>query len=161
MKLRYLKGKKAQGAFELGYKWPFYIIVGFFMAGLLFFLWWQISQYVSLAVVAPNELYTIAYTQRFMNSPHCFTYQDETGRAYPGVLDWDKFTDENLRQCFFTEEDDWKAGFQLTLQNLDTNDPPKIITTTNYYQFRERKSESILIQKDNKIFKGKLLIGLQ
>ena len=110
-----------------------------------------------MAVAAPGELYLIAYTQRFINSPNCFAYQDETGRAYPGILDWDKFTNESLRRCFFTR-DEWDVGFQLTLQNLDEK---KVIETENYYQFREKRVEYVLIRKDEQLFKGNLSIGLQ
>lgn len=50
---------------------------------------------------------------RFVYSPDCFVkYDVNTMRAYPFVLDWDKFTQDNLNSCMKSKE-----GFRLTLIN--------------------------------------------
>ncbi len=38
--------------------------------------------------------------QRFLNSESCFAYKDERiGRVYPGVIDLNKFNNDNLQNC--------------------------------------------------------------
>ncbi len=99
-----MKDKKAQAPEKM----MFYLGFGIIYTIAFFILIIMINSFISTSLEVPEDLEITVYSQRFINSPDCFTYKDlDIRRSYPGVIDLDKFTNETLRQCYvvFGRED--------------------------------------------------------
>jgi len=95
--------------------------------------------------------------QRFMRSPDCFVYFDyEINRAYPNVIDWEKFSDEQLNKCLLHKN----IKFQLTLENLERN-KLKTIKSAGWNNRVERSLSKDVLIKDDRIWRGNLKIDIQ
>ncbi|MBN1377167.1 hypothetical protein JW949_02430 [Candidatus Woesearchaeota archaeon] len=153
MKIISFNGKKAQSGYEVGHTPLYYLAVLVFMLIAIFMLYGLSSGYVSSRIHIDKVVSDEIYVERFFSN--CFSYEDEgTGRIYSGIIDWDKFTEKNLDDCFSTQ----KKRAEITLTNTD-NDKTKKITAgegyvKRYYRFY------VLIYDDGKIQKGSMKIGI-
>jgi hypothetical protein len=129
--LKQMKMNK-KGQFEPARKTIYWAIAGFVIAIVaLAFAMVLLSFKTKLVEVSP-QLQAETISLRFANIPECFAYQDPiTKRVYPGVIDPDKFTQQQMDEsCYAPEkEKGYKDfNFKLHLVNLD-----KTIKTNNYY----------------------------
>ncbi len=163
--------KKASG-YILGKK-PIYFIITLICLTISFILFsYAISREVSSTTVIPDNLEMTILTNRFLNSPDCLAYQDkETGRAYPGIIDLEKFNDEALEKCYSTEDSTLKA-FKLSLESPNLNIPPEensdnkankyFILTPNWAARRyTQTSQYVIIYHKENFYRGRLLIAVQ
>jgi len=161
--------KKASG-YILGKK-PLYFIVTLICLTISFILFsYAISREVSSTTAIPDNLEATIFINRFLNSPECLAYQDkETGRTYPGVIDLEKFNDQTLEKCYFTEDNTLKA-FKLTLESSDLDFPPEkesnieknFILTPNWGARRyTQTSQYVLIYYKENFYRGRILIAVQ
>tara|TARA_Y100000310_G_C20615762_1_gene780524 strand:+ start:818 stop:1297 length:480 start_codon:yes stop_codon:yes gene_type:complete len=96
--------KKGEG-YNVATKTISWMIMGGILTMAVLALAIILSVYQSAAFSVPGELRANAISQRFVNTPECFTYQDsETGRVYPGVIEIEKFTQARMDNCYRTEE---------------------------------------------------------
>ena len=97
----------------------------------------------------PIGLENYLLSQRFLNSPLCFVYQDvDTNRAYPFIIDIKKFNQENLNKCYNTKDTNVKA-YQFTL-NYDRES--KKISTKNWKGFLwKAETKQVSVYADGKI----------
>ncbi len=58
-------------------------------------------------------------SQRLISSPSCFVYRDEVNRAYPGIIDLDKFNQQNLDECFRLDSVNYAFRISLVSETLD------------------------------------------
>ena len=147
-----------KGQVETGKKLPYliiaYIVIGFTAVALVVLFY----SYKSRPLQIDEQVYVTLYTQRFLNSPECFTYRDsETGNTYPGVIEKSKFSETRLNSCY-TQNNDSNFEFILTLDDGSKKDQ---IQTANYAVFRKQATYPVLIFDKGSIFPGKLLIGIQ
>ena len=107
----------------------------------------------------PPDLENHLLTQRFLNSPLCFTYQDEdTNRFYPGVIDLTKFNQDNLNKCYNAEDTKVKA-YRLT---LDYNNEKITINTKNWEGFlKKAQTEHVFVYDEGETQRAELLIEMQ
>ncbi len=145
-------------------KAPFYVIFGILITGLFILFLVIVNSYSSNSAEIPPGLERYVFIQRFFNSGECFAYNNNL-RAYPGILDWSKFSDENkdkiMKNCFnITLESEKKVmAFRLTLE-IDAN-TKREVKTPNWGQnfgFQERELKKVLVYKDNKLQQANLYI---
>lgn len=142
---RLLKSKKAQegsaeeegGEESEGYistsKWALYIIVAIIipLLGMIFAMFvtgYQVQENSFLGNVEDTVIQS-----RFFNSPECFAYQDSaTGRAYPGVIDISKFSQERMNSCYNVPDNYINGCFKLELRNIDAEKTIGIAESENF-----------------------------
>jgi hypothetical protein len=91
----------------------------------------MIGNYRNQLTHTPKEVVAEMIALRFANIPECFAYSDPVnGRVYPGVIDINKFTKEQMDKCYFTEENEGYKdyNFGLSLKNQG-----KEVITNNYF----------------------------
>lgn len=168
-------------------KMIFYLGFGVFYTIIFFILIILISSFISTSIAIPEDVELFIYSQRFLDSPNCFTYEDsDTGRSFAGVIDINKFTNKTLKNCYyvFVEEDEFgekkdsttappdatsviipkhipqkNLGFRLT---LITEDIKRSIQTSNWVgKTRKVIVKDIFIMQEDTMGMGKLSIELQ
>lgn len=140
--------------------WMFFVIALSFT--VLFFVW-IITPFVAEAAVVPEGVKGTILAQRFVNSPNCFAYLDEDSeRVYQKTVDWEKFTEENMKKCYQTE-DKGISAFKLTL-SVPLTDITKSIGTPNWregYLVKESSFKEVLVRYNGKLYKTRLMIEAQ
>lgn len=121
-----MSNKKA--SFLLGFKPIYYLVSLVALAAIFGSMIYFISTYLTISASTPPGMQHDIFMQRFMNSPYCFVYVDkDTGRAYPGVLDWEKFNRQNLNNCYKSykagEEREMPVGFQTAVTDVTSIEP--------------------------------------
>ncbi len=153
MKILLFNGKKAQSAYEIGHTPLFYLFVLVFMLIAIFTLYGLSSGYVSSRLHIDKEVSDEIYVERFFSN--CFSYEQEgTGRVYSGIIDWDKFTEKNLDDCFSTQ----KKKAEITLTNTENDKTNKI--TAGEGAVKRYYSYYVLIYDNGKIQKGLMKVGV-
>lgn len=110
-----------------------------------------------LTTYTSKDLHTNLLVQRILYSPTCFVYVDEEiGRAYPSILEWRKFSEDQLNKCMISE----KRAFQLKLENID-NSQTKIISSTNWRNKGSSTVVKAVLIKDDKLYRGTITVELQ
>lgn len=128
-----------------------YMIFGFIFTGFCLLLLFIMSMEVINISYIPEGLEEYIFTQRFLNSKECFTYQDkDTSRIYPGIIDLEKFKQENLDNCYKREGYMYAPEFRLIIND-------KTIQTSDFAS-NKKISKQILIFKDNKFENAELKI---
>lgn len=155
-----IKNKKATIA---GRKVLFYIIFAFIAAITALILVYMTTTDASEIDNMPIGLEQYVLINRFMYSPDCFAYNDESiDRAYP-LIDWSKFTDGNLRYCYNLNSTIVK-GFELTLtiENEKKEKEEKTISTANWQGLLRKKIEKrVMVLKEGKLYNRVLTISIQ
>lgn len=116
--------KKAQ--FGIARKSIYWMIAGVIITMIVLAFAFIISGYKEKYTTISPKLKGELLSLRFTNNSDCFAYQDEeTGRVYPGVIDRSKFNQEQLDDCYKTDE---KTGrreinfkFKLGEKEIKTN----------------------------------------
>ena len=91
----------------------------------------MIGNYRNQLTHTPKEVVAEMIALRFANIPECFAYSDPVnGRVYPGVIDINKFTKEQMNKCYFTEE---KEGYKDYNFGLSLQNQGKEVITNNYF----------------------------
>ena len=91
----------------------------------------MIGNYRNQLTHTPKEVVAEMIALRFANIPECFAYSDPVnGRVYPGVIDINKFTKEQMNKCYFTEE---KEGYKDYNFGLSLKNQGKEVITNNYF----------------------------
>jgi len=109
-----------KGLYDLGRK-AIYMIIAVIIISFVFmyaksiFVGYQAKHIRGFSNLEPNIIFSVAVT-----SPHCFAYYDEEiGRTYPGVIDFSKFNDYQLENCFvYTKK---KVSFSLGNRTVSYN----------------------------------------
>ena len=126
---------------------------------LIYIIYTTSSSFIAI----PPNLENYIVTQRFLNSPLCFSYQDlETGRTYFRTLDWDRFSSNNLLRCYPASGSNLLA-YRLTLEIPELSLVSSPIETKNWADNNKRRSykENVQVMYNNKAYNGKLNIELQ
>ena len=131
--------KKAQ--FDFSRKTLFWMIAIFVFLGVIIAYLYFLGSYENQLTYVPARLRAELISERFVNIPECFAYQDlETGRVYSGVLDVSKFTKEQLYSCYHTEKEKGYNDFNFRLKLASQE---KDIFTNNYFH----KDDFTLLKK--------------
>lgn len=101
------------------------------------------------------------FTQRVLSSPSCFTYRDNVNRAYPGIIDFTRFNQENFDQCFDNTYNNYAIRLTLVAKFLERQ--TIVLKTSNWqdYAIIEEKPPINVLVKDDEgehLFEGELRI---
>jgi len=150
--------KKAQDI--AGRKVIFYgLVFSFLLIGFFFVIVLIVPANASEVSNIRSGLDDYFIIQRFLNSPLCFALHDEdTRRTYPSVIDTEKFTQENIENCYNAKDTKVKA-FRLTLKYGTES---KTINTKNWEGFLSKaQTEQIFVSVAGKKQTASLLIETQ
>jgi len=153
--MRLLSQKRGEGDISAR-KIIFYIIFGFFLTLTILTIVFIVPKKNAEIAQIPIGLENYLLTQRFLNSPICFAYQDEvTGHIKQKVIDIKKFTQDNLRNCYDARNDDIRAyRFVLEYKNKNIE-----LRTDNFRGYPgEYTTETVFVIDSNNLIQSKLLI---
>ncbi|MBI2557958.1 hypothetical protein HYW20_01440 [Candidatus Woesearchaeota archaeon] len=142
-----------------GRKMIFYLIVGFVLIAAFFIVVTLVSSDKSIISKIPPDLENYLTIQRFLSSPECFTLYDQSiSRAYPSIIDINKFNQINLNRCYDAENTLVKS-YRLTLKYGDQ----QITINTKNWQGFIKKSEirQIFVNNNGKTDRAEIYIEVQ
>ena len=138
----------------------YWMIVVFIISGIIIsFIGMMASYSVKLRHV-PEGLEAEMISLRFLNNPDCFTYRnEENGRVYPSVIDFNKFTQERMSRCYKTEEDAQRGFKQI---NFGLELEGKEVVSNNFGGREDFTIKKIVyVKKENLLKKAILIIKVQ
>ncbi len=150
--------RKAQ--FDVARKTIYWMIAGFVIAIIITGLALIFSSYRNKVTHIPEEIPAQLIALRFTSLPECFAYVDPAaGIEQTGILDLQKFTSEQLRQCYHTEkEKGFKTyNFRLKLEQQGT----EIMTNNYFHQDDFEFHQEVLLYDQGELRKDNLLIYVQ
>ena len=90
-----------KGQVVLGYKWIYFIIAIFLITTMFLGLRGVLLKYQSGSIECIDGVVDEVMIAKSLYSPNCFVYTEgETGRAHPGTIDLEKFTNKTFENCF-------------------------------------------------------------
>ena len=141
-----------------GRKVLFYAIFSVVAAVTAMLILYFVSSGKSAIAEIPFGLEDYLTTQRFMNSPMCFAFQDESSRTYPWIIDTEKFNQENLDKCYVASDTKVKA-YRLT---LTYGKDKAAIATKNWQGFlKSAETKQVFVYNKGNIQKAELFIEMQ
>ena len=167
---------------DVSQKAIYYLLFGVMLTVIFFVLIYLISSYISVSQELPPGIREKIFIKRFVSSPECFVFQDaDTGRAYPGIIDWQKFSKQSLSYCYesFSDPSQKKSSleifsgsstsvqsrqtifsdvyaFKLTLKILYSGVEKSIETEDWVNDTKESFTESVLVLYGGEVRRGKL-----
>ena len=116
---------------------------------------YTIADYRNALTRVPPQLRAEMISLRFTDS--CFAWVDEQNIIHPGILDANKFTEENLNKCYRTEQE---KGFKAF--NFRLNVAGKELVTNNYFHQDDfTLHKEVLIKTQTGITKDVMVIYVQ
>jgi hypothetical protein len=113
-------------------------------------------------IEVPEGLETYILYQRFLRSPDCFVYEDISGRAYPLTLDFNKFTQYNIENCYQAFGNKKIPAFKLTLTVPEKQAAVQTDNWNNALGPQKRIPPKIIsVYYNNKKTEGQLSIEIQ
>lgn len=99
----------------------------------------------------------LVLVNRLLSSKNCFTYIDEAGRVYPGILDFKKFNEDRLKNCV-----DYRGEkmIRLSLESLEGG-VGKDIGIDKGSEFEPQFEKYVLIKIGERFFEGVLKIEIE
>ena len=140
----------------------FMIVVAVLMLVFVYF-----PNYQRSLVEVPPELQAELISLRFVNTPECFTYQDPaTGRIFAGVIDLQKFTQQQLDRCYRTEPEkgfrDYNFALELEGYTPIVDGKKTLLMTNNFFnQVDFTLYKQVLVRNGNRLEPTRLVIQVQ
>jgi hypothetical protein len=137
------------------------LIVGLILVLVIF------PRYEQSLVEVPPELRAELISLRFVNTPECFTYQDQiTGRIFAGVIDLQKFNQQQLDECYRTEQEkgftDYNFGLELEGYTPIVDGQKKSLRTNNFFNKVDfTLYKPVLVKNGNSFEETRLIISVQ
>lgn len=147
----------------------FYWVIAAFITviAVLILVFVLFPQYQRSLVEVPPELKAELISLRFVNTPECFTYQDPTtGRVFAGVIDLQKFSQQQLDKCYRTEPEKGFTDFNFALE-LEGYTPivdgeKKLLRTNNFFNKVDfTLYKEVLVRNGNTIEPTRLIVSVQ
>jgi hypothetical protein len=134
----------------------FFVVIAFATTLLIGIFLALIGSYEAGLIDVPGKFEAEVISLRFTNNPKCFAYQ-ENDRVFVGVIDFEKFNNEQMESCYKTETKD-EINFRLQLgSNLDNS-----VETNNYRNVDTFTIVKDVVVRDSGSFSGdKLFIYVQ
>jgi len=104
----------AKASLSLTEKVIFFIPVAILLGVLAVTFYFVASSYYKTIIFIPPATEDEIIFNRFFSSPSCFVYQDPyTQRAYPGIIDKEKFNQLQLNNCYNNPQ---KRNLEISIQ---------------------------------------------
>ncbi len=151
--------KDKRGQFEQ--KIMFYLYSFFIIAFLLLLFGFFVYQMGSVQVATPKEIETFLYTQRFINSPMCFSASEQGFTTFLNSIDRAKFNQQVLDQCYAAQKNTKGKAFQLALKDASGNEI--ILRTVNWKDSAiiTKRTKSVTILDNGKTVQGTFIMEFQ
>lgn len=126
-----------------------------------------LPQYQNSLVKVPDQLRAELISLRFVNAPECFTYQDQaTGRVFAGVIDLQKFTQEQMNKCYRTEPEKGFKDFNFALElegfTPTVDGQKKLLRTNNFFNKVDfTLYKQVLVRNGDRFEPTRLIIYVQ
>lgn len=112
---------KKKGAYDIGRKWLYIVIAIFVIIFIFFYMRSAILKFNTDTVYNTERIKGGMIAAQAVMSPKCFAYYDaETERTYPGIIDMDKFNNNNLgKNCMIYASSAYSIRLKgKTVQNI-------------------------------------------
>ena len=138
----------------------FWLVIGIIFSGLILGLGAIIAGHINSVITIPPQLRAELITLRFVNLPECFApFDSTTGIVQSGVIDFEKFTEENLNRCYHSLE---AGGFKTFNFRLVLASDSTTITTDKYYHHDSfTLFKEVLVERNHELVKDQLIIYVQ
>lgn len=149
-----------KGSAAIGEKYPFWLLFGFMIIIFFFAFGLLTGIYKNKLTKTPPELAVELITLRFINIPECFAFE-EGEIVFPGMIDKQKFNEEQLHQCYKTDPEKGIKTFNFRLKLEGTGEE---LTTNNYFNHEDDKLtrfHEVLVRDGDKLHKDQLTIYVQ
>jgi hypothetical protein len=144
-----------KGQFEVAKTSLFWVVIVFVLTIVIIAFALIINNFHKRVVDVPAELQVEMIALRFANVPECFAYS-VNDIVQPGVIDLDKFTDEQMLKCYRTENKN-TFNFRLVLQNSG-----KQVMSNNYFNKDDFTIfKQVLIRDGSELKSDKMAIYVQ
>jgi hypothetical protein len=156
-----------KGQFDVARKSIYWMLAGITVTVAVLAFAMILSSYQSKSLQIPPHLRAELVSLRFLNTPECFTYQDPSGRVFPGMIDLDKFTQERLNQCYQTSaangKKDYNFGISLKGYDLVQEDgSEQLLMTNNYFKKVDfTLTKNVLVRSGKELTPTQMLIFVQ
>ncbi len=150
---------KAQ--FDFTRKSIYWMIAGFILTIVVVAYVFVLAGYNSKLTYVDPKLRAEFLSLRFVNNPDCFTYQDkETKITSTSIIDLTKFTQQQLYNCYHTQQE---QGFNDFNFKLVLEKQKKEVTTNNYFNKNDFAlyKEVLVRNQTGAIAKDRLIIYVQ
>ncbi len=151
--------RKAQ-VFDTAQKVVFWTIVGIVITGVMFAFVLTIVNYKGKLVQVPSQLQAELIALRFTNVEDCFARHDpQSGTTMSGVIDLQKFTDQQLEKCYplDLQTGHTRYNFRLLLQEHNTEIKTSSYANRDIFSF----NKEVLVSKDGRLLKDQLIVYVQ
>ncbi len=151
-----------KGQFDVARKSISWMIMGSILTMAVLALVVVLSIFQSTIFSVPGELSASIVSQRFVNTPECFTYQDPiTERIHPGIIDINKFTQARMDDCYRTENDKGyeSMNFGIYLEGFESE---TVLRSNNFFNNVDYTLyESVLVLSGTELVPTRLVIYVQ
>ena len=146
--------------FGIARKTIFWMIAGFLIVMVILGFAIVLGSYQSKLTYLSPKLKADLISLRFANIPECFAYQDPvSGRVYPGIVDLNKFNNEQLFGCYHTNPEKGFKDYNFGLKLLNED---KFVHTNKYYNKIDFTiTKKVLVKNGDEISKDDLYIYVQ
>lgn len=126
--------KKGEMVSDVPSKMLKWTIMGILWGACLIFLIMLMAKYKVSVVYFPPEVEDNVLAYRFLYAPNCLAYQDDAGRVYAGVIDWDKLEDqtkaaETIKRCYSAGAQSEAPAFRIVVKKQSEI---RSVETTNF-----------------------------
>ena len=151
-----------EGAFDIARKTLYWGISAFILSLLVLGVTLMMLNYKGQMEKTSPLLEANILASRFYSSPKCFAYQDPvTERVYPRLIVLERFKEKNIIDNCYKSGSTKEYQFQMKLKNLDTGDEMVTQTSEWYNVPAFTMIEPVMIQEEDRIYNGQLLIFVQ
>jgi len=145
--------------------WGIAVFIVLIAALMLVFVF--LPQYKNSLIEVPQELRAELISLRFVNTPECFTYQDQaTGRIFARVIDLQKFTQERMDKCYRTKPEkgfkDYNFALELEGYTPTIDGQKKLLSSNKFFNKVDfTLYKQVLVRNGNRLEPTTLIIHVQ
>lgn len=141
---------KKKGSYDLSRKTLYFIICLFVIGFMFIYLAGTINKYFGIAMQHEVAVKANIAVEELISSPRCFAYYDEvTGRAYPGIIDLQKFEAGIQPGCLRYND----AAFSIALGSTEKRVNQGALNEPHDYGIR-----TVLVKSGDKFYLDRMFI---
>ena len=157
--LKKIRGKRAETELWAPDTMPFWIIFAVVLGFTAIYFAIIITSIGSRQIEIPKGLEEHILAKRFIYSDNCFLFKDKEGGIKPDVIDYSKFSQERMNNCFSVQEG--KYAYKLKLRIGNSEPELKSSNWDNELKAMAKSENRVLVLKDKKVEEGVFVIETQ